>query len=313
MSRHLKLFSGTANQQLASAIAGYLGTQMSVIDISRFRDGETKVSLETNVRGADVFIIQPTCPPVNDNLMELLLILDALKRASAGRITAVVPYYGYGRQDRKIEARAPITAKLVADLISAAGPHRVLTLDLHAGQIQGFFNTPVDNLKADPVIVNYLREKKEIFNSLVVVAPDEGSAKRARRMAELMGCHKMAMIDRRDFEDKDSVIGDVADHAVIVDDMIDTGDTVCKAAEILVRHGVKKVYAAVTHGVLSGNAIERINDSPLIEVILTDSIPIQNMPKFSPKITVLSVAHLMGEAIRRIHNEESVSSLFQFS
>jgi len=319
MSYELRLFCGNSNRELAKRMAAYLGSSLSKAEVSRFPDGEIKVQILCNVRGADVFVIQPICPPhVNDHLMELLIILDALKRASAKRITAVIPYYAYGRQDRKHTPRSPITAKLVADLISTVGPHRVLTLDLHSSQIQGYFNIPVDNLKSDPVLCNYIvNEKPEIVKDLVIVAPDVGAAKRARRIATRLKA-KMAMIDkRRDVTSEDSsatrifdVIGEIAENAVIVDDIIDTAETVTEAAMALYKKGAKNILAMATHGVLSKGALERIEASPIQEVVFTDSFPIHTVYQKCPKIKTLSVAPLMGEAIRRVHNEESVSALF---
>lgn len=257
-------------------------------------------------------MIQPTGPPVNDNIMELLIMIDAIKRASAKRITAVIPYYGYGKHDRKHSSRSPITAKLVADLITIAGPHRVLTLDLHAGQIQGYFNMPVDNLKSDPVILNYLREKRSVLDKLVIVAPDPDNTKRAKRMAQKLNA-KIALIDSRD-EDEIYIVGEVEENAVIVKDMIDSADSMCESALKLIEQGVKNVYVCVTHAIFSDDAIDKFNDSPIKEIIVTDSTNVKQTKTYKrcQKITVLTVASLMGEAIRRIHNEESVSSLFRY-
>eukprot|EP01121_Diplochlamys_sp_Union-15-3_P012430 TRINITY_DN3718_c0_g1_i4.p1 TRINITY_DN3718_c0_g1~~TRINITY_DN3718_c0_g1_i4.p1 ORF type:complete len:314 (-),score=61.18 TRINITY_DN3718_c0_g1_i4:17-958(-) len=311
MSDFIKLFCGNANRELARKMASYLGCPIAKAEVSKFPDGEIKVQIQCNVRGSDVFVIQPICPPkVNDHLMELLVIMDALKRASAKRITAVVPYYAYGRQDRKHTPRSPITAKLVADLISSVGPARVLTLDLHSSQIQGYFNIPVDNLKSDPVLCSYLiSEKPEIMKDLVIVAPDAGAAKRARRIATRLKA-KMAMIDKRRDSNAETkfldVVGDIAENAVIVDDIIDTGETICDAATALHQKGAKRILAMATHGVLSESAYARIEASPIQEVIVTDSFPLYS----KNKVKILSVAPLMAEAIRRIHNEESVSALF---
>jgi ribose-phosphate pyrophosphokinase len=308
----LKVFSGNANPQLALAIAQYLGTTLSAASISRFSDGEIRVQIQENVRGADVFVIQPTCSPVNDNLMELLIILDALRRASAKRITAVIPYYGYGRQDRQTGPRQPITAKLVADLIVSAGPHRILTLDLHAAQIQGFFNLPLDNLQPDPIIMHYLRERlASNFHKSVIVALSAEGARRARRLARKLNL-KFAFIDERSVEREEPyevmhVVGDITEYAVLVDDIIDTGAGVCKAAAAVLEKGAQHIIACATHGIFSGQAVENIEKSPLEEVMVTNSIPNKSKSK---KIVVLSVVPLMGETIRRIHNEESVSTLF---
>jgi ribose-phosphate pyrophosphokinase len=312
MSYELKLFSGNANRPLAEEIAQHLRIRLGDADVSRFSDGEVYVQINENVRGEDVFVIQPTCPPVNDTLMELLVMMDALKRASARRITAVLPYYGYGRQDRKVMPRVPITAKLVADLITAAGCHRLLAVDLHAGQIQGFFNIPVDHLfAAPPVIVDYLAKKD--LQDLVLVSPDAGGVERARAIAKRLNAG-LAIIDKR--RDGPNValfmylIGDVKNKdVVVIDDMIDTAGTLIQAVEAVKREGAGRVLACAVHGVLSGPALKRIEESPLEEVIITNSVPL-TPGKASPKVHVLSVAPLLAEAIRRIHDEESVSTLF---
>jgi len=312
MSYELKLFSGNANRPLAEEIAQHLRIRLGDADVSRFSDGEVYVQINENVRGEDVFVIQPTCPPVNDTLMELLVMMDALKRASARRITAVLPYYGYGRQDRKVMPRVPITAKLVADLITAAGCHRLLAVDLHAGQIQGFFNIPVDHLfAAPPVIVDYLAKKD--LQDLVLVSPDAGGVERARAIAKRLNAG-LAIIDKR--RDGPNValfmylIGDVKNKdVVVIDDMIDTAGTLIQAVEAVKREGARRVLACAVHGVLSGPALKRIEESPLEEVIITNSVPL-TPGKASPKVHVLSVAPLLAEAIRRIHDEESVSTLF---
>jgi len=312
MSYELKLFSGNANRPLAEEIAQHLRMRLGDADVSRFSDGEVYVQINENVRGQDVFVIQPTCPPVNDTLMELLVMMDALKRASARRITAVLPYYGYGRQDRKVMPRVPITAKLVADLITAAGCHRLLAVDLHAGQIQGFFNIPVDHLfAAPPVIVDYLAKKD--LQDLVLVSPDAGGVERARAIAKRLNAG-LAIIDKR--RDGPNValfmylIGDVKNKdVVVIDDMIDTAGTLIQAVEAVKREGARRVLACAVHGVLSGPALKRIEESPLEEVIITNSVPL-TPGKASPKVHVLSVAPLRAEAIRRIHDEESVSTLF---
>jgi ribose-phosphate pyrophosphokinase len=312
MSYDLKLFSGSANRPLSEEIAGQLKVPVGDADVSRFSDGEVYVQINENVRGQDVFIVQPTCPPVNENLMELLVLIDAFKRASARRITAVLPYYGYGRQDRKVMPRVPISAKLVADLITAAGAHRVLAMDLHAGQIQGFFNIPVDHLFAGPpVLVDYLAKKD--LQDLVLVSPDAGGVERARAIAKRLKAG-LAIIDKRRDGPNVAVfmhlIGDVrGKDVVIIDDMIDTAGTLVQAVEAIQREGARRVLAAAVHGVLSGPAIARVSASSLEEVIFTNSIPLP-ADKALPKIQVLSVAPLLAEAIRRIHDEESVSGLF---
>jgi ribose-phosphate pyrophosphokinase len=312
MAYELKLFSGNANRPLAEEIAQHLRMRLGDADVSRFSDGEVYVQINENVRGQDVFVIQPTCPPVNDTLMELLVMMDAFKRASARRITAVLPYYGYGRQDRKVMPRVPITAKLVADLITAAGCHRLLAVDLHAGQIQGFFNIPVDHLfAAPPVIVDYLAKKD--LQDLVLVSPDAGGVERARAIAKRLNAG-LAIIDKR--RDGPNValfmylIGEVKNKdVVVIDDMIDTAGTLIQAVEAVKREGARRVLACAVHGVLSGPALKRIEESPLEEVIITNSVPL-TPGKASPKVHVLSVAPLLAEAIRRIHDEESVSTLF---
>ena len=312
MAYELKLFSGNANRPLAEEIAQHLRIRLGDVDVSRFSDGEVYVQINENVRGEDVFVIQPTCPPVNDTLMELLVMMDALKRASARRITAVLPYYGYGRQDRKVMPRVPITAKLVADLITAAGCHRLLAVDLHAGQIQGFFNIPVDHLfAAPPVIVDYLAKKD--LQDLVLVSPDAGGVERARAIAKRLNAG-LAIIDKRRDGPNVAVfmnlIGDVrGKDVVVIDDMIDTAGTLIQAVEAVKREGARRVLACAVHGVLSGPALKRIEESPLEEVIITNSVPL-TPGKVSPKVHVLSVAPLLAEAIRRIHDEESVSTLF---
>jgi ribose-phosphate pyrophosphokinase len=310
-SYELKLFSGNANRPLADEIAQYLHLPICDAEVTRFSDGEVFVHINENVRGADVFVIQPTCPPVNDTLMELLIMIDALKRASAHRITAVLPYYGYARQDRKVQPRVPISAKLVADLLEAAGVERVLALDLHAGQIQGFFNIPVDHLFAAPVIIDYLGKKD--LQHPVIVAPDAGGVERARAIAKRLNAG-LAIIDkRRDGHNVAVVmhlIGDVkGKDAVVIDDMIDTAGTLVQAVGALEREGARRILACGVHPVLSGPAIGRIKASPLEEVVVTNTIPVPDI-KREARITVLSVAPLLGEAIRRIHDEESVSTLF---
>jgi ribose-phosphate pyrophosphokinase len=312
MAYELKLFSGNANRPLAEEIAQHLHMRLGDADVSRFSDGEVYVQINENVRGQDVFVIQPTCPPVNDHLMELLVMMDALKRASARRITAVLPYYGYGRQDRKVMPRVPITAKLVADLITTAGCQRVLAVDLHAGQIQGFFDIPVDHLfAAPPVIVDYLAKKD--LKDPVLVSPDAGGVERARAIAKRLNAG-LAIIDKRRDGPNVAVfmylIGDVKEKdVVVIDDMIDTAGTLLQAVEAVKREGARRVLACAVHGVLSGPALKRIQDSPLEEVVITNSVPLAP-EKANSKIHVLSVAPLLAEAIRRIHDEESVSTLF---
>jgi ribose-phosphate pyrophosphokinase len=311
MAYDLKLFSGNANRGLAEEIARELRVKLGDADVSRFSDGEVFVQINENVRGQDVFIVQPTCPPVNDTLVELLVMVDAFRRASARRITAVMPYYGYARQDRKVQSRVPITAKLVADLITSAGIHRVLALDLHAGQIQGFFNIPVDHLFAAPVLIDYLAKKD--LEDVVLVSPDAGGVERARAIAKRLKAG-LAIIDkRRDMPNVAAfmhLIGDVeGNDVVIIDDMIDTAGTLIQAVDALKREGARRILAAAVHGVLSGPAIPRIAGSDLEEVIICNSIPLVG-DKRLPKIQVLTVAPLLAEAIRRIHDEESVSTLF---
>ena len=311
MAYELKLFTGNANRPLAEEIAQYLRVPLSDAEVTRFSDGEVYVHVTENVRGADVYVIQPTCPPVNDTLMELLIMIDALKRASARRITAVLPYYGYARQDRKVEPRVPITAKLVADLLEAAGIDRVLALDLHAGQIQGFFKVPVDHLFAAPVMIDYLGKKE--LRDAVIVAPDAGGVERARAIAKRLNAG-LAIIDKRREGPNAAVamhlIGDVrARDAVVIDDMIDTAGTLIQAVGALAREGARRILACGVHAVLSGPALERIGASPLEEVVVTNSIPVPAEKRIA-RVTVLTVAPLLGEAIRRIHDEESVSTLF---
>ena len=313
MSYELKLVSGNANRPLAEEIAQYLRVPLCDAEVSRFSDGEVFVQVNENVRGADVFVIQPTCPPVNDSLMELLIITDALKRASAHRITAVLPYYGYGRQDRKVQPRVPISAKLVADLLEAAGVDRMLALDLHAGQIQGFFNIPVDHLFAGPVVmIDYLRKKD--LRDAVIVSPDAGGVERARAIAKRLSAG-LAIIDKRREGPNSAVamhlIGDVDGRdAVVIDDMIDTAGTLVQAVGALQREGARRILACGVHPVLSGPSIERIKASPIEEVVVTNSIPLTPEKRTVARITMLTVAPLLGEAIRRIHDEESVSTLF---
>ncbi|HIV99770.1 MAG TPA: ribose-phosphate pyrophosphokinase [Candidatus Desulfovibrio intestinipullorum] len=310
----LKIVTGSANPDLAVAICNHLGCQLTPTLATTFSDGELRVEIGANVRGDDVFVVQPTCPPdVNRNLIQLCLMCDALKRASAGRITAVVPYYGYARQDRKVSPRAPISAKMVADFISTSGAGRVVTIDLHAGQIQGFFNCPVDNLFAAPVMLDPLR--MDIEGDPVIVSPDAGGVERARSYAKRLGA-PLAIVDKR--RDKPNqahamhVIGDVKDKtAIIVDDMIDTAGTLCAAADVLLENGAVKIMACVTHPVLSGPAIDRINATDAMsEIFVTDTIPLGDKLERCPKIKVVSVGSLLGKAISNIHTGSSVSVLF---
>jgi ribose-phosphate pyrophosphokinase len=313
MHDKIKIFSGNSNPDLAQKICDCLGVPLGAARVRRFSDGEVMVEIGENVRGRDVYVVQSTCAPTNDNLMELLVITDALKRASAATITAVIPYYGYARQDRKAAPRTPITAKLVADLITTAGVNRVVTIDLHAGQIQGFFNIPVDNLYAAPVILNYLRDRFS-GEQVVMVSPDAGGTERARAFAKRLE-YSLAVIDKRrtgpNVAEVMHLIGDVRDKiAIILDDMVDTAGTLTQAAKALKANGAKAIYACATHGVLSGPAIERINASDIEEIVLTDTIPGSTGAVATSKIRMLSVADLLAEAIRRIHEDESVSSLF---
>jgi ribose-phosphate pyrophosphokinase len=311
----LKVFSGRANMPLAEKIARALGDTLGKITLHNFPDGEISVRIEEDVRGRDIYLVQPTCPPVNENLMELLVMLDSFKRASAARITAVLPYYGYARQDRKDVGRVPITAKLVADLLTVAGAHRVLALDLHAAQIQGFFNIPVDHLHAGPVINEYVRDLAIPHNELVVLSPDEGSIKKALLHQKKLG-GAIAIVDKRRSSATETkqanLIGSSLDGkvAVIFDDMISTAGSVVGAANVARRCGAREVYACATHAVLCGPAIERLRDAPIRQLVVTDSIPLPP-EKQLPKIMVLSVAQLLADAIKRIHLNESVSKLFE--
>jgi ribose-phosphate pyrophosphokinase len=307
------LFSGNANPALAQAIGAYLETPLAKIKIQRFSDGESFCEINENVRGVDAFVIQPTCSPVNDNVMELLIICDALRRASAGSITAVIPYYGYARQDRKVAPRTPITSKLCADLIVASGVDRVVSVDLHAGQIQGFFNIPFDHLYAMPVMLDdYL--KKSFDSSAVVVSPDAGGVERARAYSKRLNT-SLAIIDKRreraNVSEVMHLIGDVKGRdCIIIDDMIDTAGTLTGAAHALVHYGARNIVACATHGVLSGPAVQRIAESPLTELVVSDTIPLSPEAKAVGKIRQVSIARLLGEAIKRIHSSDSVSSLF---
>ncbi|MHB1678912.1 MAG: ribose-phosphate diphosphokinase [bacterium] len=314
MLDRLKLFTGNSNYELAKKMADYLCLPLGDAEVYSFSDGETFININENVRGNDIFLVQSTSMPVDKNLMELLIMVDAMKRASAKRITAVIPYYGYARQDRKTASRVPITSKLVADLITTAGVNRVLAMDLHAGQIQGFFNIPVDHLYAVPIIVKYIKEKNYNISDIVVVSPDAGAVERARAFAKHLGV-TLAIIDKRRIKanvaEIMNVIGDVKDKvALMLDDMIDTAGTITQGAVALKENGAKEIIAMATHGVLSGDAINKINNSPIKELLITDTIDQKDKLKSSEKIKVLSVATLLGEAVKRIYDEDSVSSLF---
>jgi ribose-phosphate pyrophosphokinase len=308
----LKVFSGNSNIQLAQEICKELNIPLGEANVKKFSDGEIQVEIEENVRGMDVFVVQSTCTPVNISLMELLIMMDAMKRASAERITAVMPYYGYARQDRKVAPRVPITAKLIADLITTAGASRVLTIDLHAGQIQGFFNIPVDHLYAAPVMIDFIRNK--FADDLVIVSPDAGGVERARAFAKRLGA-TLAIIDKRRPQPNESsimnIIGEIKDKvALLLDDMVDTAGTLTQSADALLKAGARRVAACCTHPVLSGAAIETINQSSLQDLVVTDTISLREEAKSCKKIIVLPVSKLLGEAIKRIHNNDSVSSLF---
>ncbi len=311
MSSKLRVFSGSANIPLAQEICSHLGETLGEVKLKRFCDQEVNFQILENVRGKDVFIIQPTCPPVNENIMELLIMIDAFKRSSAWRITAVIPYYGYARQDRKEKPRVPISAKLVGDLLTAAGAHRLLTLDLHAGQIQGFFDIPVDHLYARPVLLDYLLQLR--MKNVTVVSPDAGGVERARAYAKRLGA-TLAIIDKRRVDDNVAevmhLVGDVKDrNCIVIDDLIDTAGSIIRAAEVLRREGAERILVAATHAVLSDPAISRIAESDIEAVVVSNTIPL-TPEKAIPKIKVLSVAPLLGEAIRSIHKETSVSKLF---
>lgn len=311
MNGQLKVFSGNANPELAKKITKFLKVPLGDATVSTFSEGEIRVKINEDVRGRDVFIMQPTCPPTNNNLMELLIMIDAVKRASARRITAVIPYFGYARQDRKDQPRVPISAKLVANLLESAGADRILTMDLHASQIQGFFDVPLDHLFAVNTVVDYFVKKK--IKNLVIASPDVGGIKMARAYAKRMSAH-LAIVDKRRIDDQHtetmSILGEVkGKNIVIVDDLVATAGSICEAASALKKAGALKIFAAVTHPILSGPAIERIKKSSFEEFIISDSIPLEASKK-DPVFRVLSVAPLLGEAIRRIHHEESVSSLF---
>lgn len=307
----MKIFSGNANREMAAEICNYLDVPLAEAEVKKFSDGEISVEIGENVRGADVFVVQPTSPPVNDHLMELVIMVDALRRASARRITAVIPYYGYARQDRKVRPRVPITSKAVAEMLMAVGTRRVLCMDLHAGQIQGFFNIPVDHLYAAPVLLEFIRDA---FQDVIMVSPDAGGVERTRAFAKRLNA-ELAIIDKRRERANECeamhVIGDVTGKtAVLLDDMVDTAGTLCGAAEKLIERGAKEVHACCSHAVLSGPAIERLEKSAIKSLVVTNSIPLRGDAVKSEKIKVLSVSQLLGEAIRRINSEDSVSYLF---
>lgn len=309
----LMVFTGNANPRLAEDVARHLNIRLGRANVGRFSDGEVSVEILENVRGKDVFVLQSTCAPTNDNLMEIMLMVDALRRASAGRITAAIPYFGYARQDRRVRsARVPITARVVADMLTVVGVNRLLTMDLHSDQIQGFFDIPVDNIYSTPILLGDIR--KQSYEDLVVVSPDVGGVVRARAVAKRLDCD-LAIIDKRRPKPNVAkvmhIIGDVKDRTcIIMDDIVDTANTLCEAAAALKAHGARRVLAYITHPVLSGSAVERINQSQLDELVVTDTIPLREDAKQCSRIRVLTVAGLMAETIRRISNEDSVSSLF---
>ena len=309
----MKLFTGNANPALAQEIANYLGMPLAKADVTHFSDGEISVTIHESVRGVDTFVVQPTCTPGNENLMELLIMIDAFRRASVGRINAVIPYFGYGRQDRKSRARDPITAKLVSNLIVEAGADRVVTVDLHATQIQGFFDIPVDHLPGVATLADHLN-KKDLANKAVVVSPDVGGVTRARNLAAKLGA-PLAIVDKRrpapNVSEIMNVIGEVEGKSVIlIDDIIDTAGTVCNAAEVMMEKGAQEVYVCCTHPVFSGPAVERLAAAPFKEIIVTNTIPVPRQERL-PNLTVLSIAPLIGEAILRIHEDLSVSKIFE--
>ncbi|MDP4093799.1 MAG: ribose-phosphate diphosphokinase [Bacillota bacterium] len=311
--KDIKIFAGNSNRALADEIAEKIGLPVGVATVRKFSDGEAEINIGEVVRGSDVFIIQSTCPPVNDNLVELLIMIDALKRASAGRITAVMPYFGYARQDRKAKARDPISAKLVANLLTVAGADRILTMDLHAPQLQGFFDIPVDHLVGMPILAEHFKEKFENLNDLVIVSPDVGSVTRARKIAERLEV-PIAIIDKRRPKANEcevmNIIGDVkGKRVVIVDDLIDTGGTIVKAAEALSKMGATEVYACCTHAVLSGPAVDRLKNSCIKELVMLNTIPLAE-EKDAEMFTKISVAPILAEAIERIYGDISISTLF---
>jgi len=308
----LKLFGGTSNLNLTKEVCDYLNILPGEMVNKAFSDGETQIEIEENVRGRDTFVVQSTCRPVNDNLMQLLIIADALKRASAKSITAVIPYYGYARQDKKVKPRVPISAKLVADLITVAGVNRVISIDLHAGQIQGYFNIPVDNIYSAPIVLNYIR--KHFKDSLSIISPDAGGVERARAFAKRLDA-SLAIIDKRreapNVAEAMNIVGDVKEKtAIILDDMVDTGGTLIEAAQALVQNGAGHVYACCTHAVLSGDAVRRIEESAIESLVVTNTIPLSRKASECSKIEVISVAEIVGEAIKRVYFSRSVSSLF---
>ena len=313
---YMAVFSGSANPQLAQTVADNLHIPLGKADINRFSDGEIAVEIKENVRGKDVFILQPTCAPTNDNLMEIILLADALRRSSAGRITAVIPYFGYARQDRRPRsARVPISAKVVADMLSIAGIDRVMMVDLHSDQIQGFFDVPVDNLYGTPVLLRDLKQQN--YENLMVVSPDVGGVVRARAMAKLLGEADLAIIDKRRARANESqvmhIIGDVSGRdCVIVDDIVDTAGTLCKAAQALKDNGARRVVGYITHPVLSGKAIETIKNSALDELVVTDTIPLSEAAIACGNIRQVSIAAMIAESLRRINNEESISAMFEY-
>jgi ribose-phosphate pyrophosphokinase len=308
----MKLFGGTSNPSLTDDVCRYLGIQPGKILAKTFSDGETQIEIHENIRGMDVVVLQSTCPPVNDNLMQLLIIMDALKRASAKRITAIIPYYGYGRQDRKVKPRVPISAKLVADLITVAGANRVVSMDLHAGQIQGYFDIPVDNIFAAPLLLMHIR--RHFRDNIVIVSPDAGGVERARAFAKRLDA-SLAIIDKRrdapNIAEAMNIIGEVEGKtAIILDDMVDTAGTLTQAARALMMRGASNLYACCTHPVLSGPAIERIEESPIDKLVVTNTIPLSEKARNCRKVVVLSVSELLGETIKRIWTSHSVSTLF---
>ena len=316
-SDDIKIFAGNSNPAMTESVARFLQTPLGKCRVNRFSDGEVWVEIDESVRGQHTFVLQSTSPPANEHLMELIVVIDALKRASADEITAVIPYYGYARQDRKVAPRAPITAKLVADLLSRAGATRVISMDLHAGQIQGFFDVPFDHLYATPVLIQDMREKFGVHNGesdVVIVAPDAGGVERARSYAKRLSC-ALAIIDKRrtgpNVAEVMNIIGDVEKkRAIIIDDMVDTAGTLAQAARAVIASGAKDVWAYATHAVLSGPAIERIEGSPLKELVVTDTIALRDNARASKRIRALSVAPLVAEAIKRVHTGESISTLF---
>ena len=311
MNRPLKILTGTANRAIVEEVSSYLNVHISDMLVTKFSDGEVRVQINESIRGADVYVFQSLSNPANQHIMELLLIIDALKRSSAGRITAVIPYFAYARQDRQDKPRTPVSARLLADLITVAGANRVVTIDLHSPQIQGFFDIPVDHLSALPVLHDYIK-KNLILENPIVVSPDAGGVERARQLANKLGCGIAIIYKRRPEPNKAEVLDVVGDiegkEAIIIDDLIDTAGTMVAAANMLINRGAKRVLACATHGVLSGPAVERLTNSPIEQVIITNTIPVED--KLFNKLKVVSVAPLLGEAIKRIHEEESVSSLF---